>query len=367
MLPVVFVTRAPRQSPPEDPQMWTYLLRGVRPEPVFSDPRLHVSSVQGSKEKNASLDFAHFRCLFCPLEYYLKNEQQAFSDVSSIQDLLLDSYALGAEAASTKHSQMTAPRQSPPEDPQMWTYLLRGVRPEPVFSDPRLHEQQAFSDVSSIQDLLLDSYALGAEAASTKHSQMTAAAPPPMCQEHERVMEFFCQTDGTLICSFCVVMGTHKLHDVVAILDQQACPQGVKARNYRLASFVGRKKVWHRSHQLLSDIKKIDGDYTQGLQEELKGVLAKIKEFQAVRKGSFTNSCMLPEDERLEVYAHVRELPARVTKAMTQDEDETENDVRDPVLKRSCLGLFQDWSEVEDDKVATDELEEYLHGKDYSW
>ncbi|KAG0417451.1 hypothetical protein HPB47_005603 [Ixodes persulcatus] len=76
---------------------------------------------------------------------------------------------------------------------------------------------------------------------------------------------------------------------------------------------------------------------------------------------------MLPEDERLEVYAHVRELLARVTEAMTQDEDETDDDVRGPTSVRRCLGLFQDRCDAEDDKVATYELEEYLHDKkDYS-
>lgn len=76
---------------------------------------------------------------------------------------------------------------------------------------------------------------------------------------------------------------------------------------------------------------------------------------------------MLPEDERLEVYAHVKELLAHVTETMTHDEDETNDDVREPASKRTCLGLFQDWCDAEDDNVATDELEEYLHGrKDYS-
>ncbi|KAG0445710.1 hypothetical protein HPB47_016671, partial [Ixodes persulcatus] len=59
---------------------------------------------------------------------------------------------------------------------------------------------------------------------------------------------------------------------------------------------------------------------------------------------------MLPEDERLEVYAHVRELLACVTEAMNQDEDETDNDVRDLASKRRCLDLFQDWCDAKDDK-----------------
>ncbi|KAG0429095.1 hypothetical protein HPB47_023969 [Ixodes persulcatus] len=42
---------------------------------------------------------------------------------------------------------------------------------------------------------------------------------------------------------------------------------------------------------------------------------------------------MLPEDERLEDYEHVRELLARVTEAMIQDEDETGDDVRYPASK----------------------------------
>ncbi|XP_077553670.1 zinc finger protein 618-like [Haemaphysalis longicornis] len=73
---------------------------------------------------------------------------------------------------------------------------------------------------------------------------------------------------------------------------------------------------------------------------------------------------MLPEDERLEVYAHVRELLARITEAMSQGgEDETNNDVREPASKRRCLGLFLDWCDEEDDKTPKDEMEEYLYGK----
>lgn len=74
---------------------------------------------------------------------------------------------------------------------------------------------------------------------------------------------------------------------------------------------------------------------------------------------------MLPEDERLEVYAHVKELLARprITEAMSQGEKETNNDVREPASKKRCLGLFLDWCDEEDDKAPTDEMEEYLHGK----
>ncbi|KAG0433134.1 hypothetical protein HPB47_020201 [Ixodes persulcatus] len=67
----------------------------------------------------------------------------------------------------------------------------------------------------------------------------------------------------------------------------------------------------------------------------------------------------LPEVERLEVYAHVRELLARVTEARLK--------LKMRLTMTRGLGLFQDWCDVEDDEAATDELEEYLHGKkDYS-
>lgn len=76
---------------------------------------------------------------------------------------------------------------------------------------------------------------------------------------------------------------------------------------------------------------------------------------------------MLTENERLEVYAHVRDLLVHVTEAMVQDDNETNEDVQKPASKRKCPSLFKDWCEAEGDTVATDELEEYLHGKkDYS-
>ncbi|KAG0426902.1 hypothetical protein HPB47_026021 [Ixodes persulcatus] len=76
---------------------------------------------------------------------------------------------------------------------------------------------------------------------------------------------------------------------------------------------------------------------------------------------------MLPDDEGLEVDAHVRDLLARVTEAITQDEDETKDDVRDPASKRRCLGWFQDWCDGEVDNLSTKESDEYPQGKkDYS-
>lgn len=252
--------------------------------------------------------------------------------MSSIQDLLLDSYALGAEAASTKHSQMTQRMLSSeplsltmkwPEPNKKTARTVScdecGDREASCRCDtcPSNYCKFCFEQVHKTGKTMKRHQPKRLEA-SVKTS-MSAAAPPPMCQEHERVMEFFCQTDGTLICSFCVVMGTHKLHDVVAILDQnKACMDqlrptleeatksyhGLKRTakklenilngvhgNYQTLAQDVHSHFQHlhcllqlRSHQLLSDIKKIDGDYTQGLQEELKGVLAKIKEFQAVRK-----------------------------------------------------------------------------------
>ncbi|KAG0437627.1 hypothetical protein HPB47_017353 [Ixodes persulcatus] len=90
----------------------------------------------------------------------------------------------------------------------------------------------------------------------------------------------------------------------------------------------------------------------------------------------FRQLCMLNEGERLGIYAHgtsrrhkllcIRGSCQRYELAL-QSFNETDDDVRDPASKRKCLGLFQDWRDAEEDKVATDELQECLHGKkDYS-
>ncbi|CAN7989534.1 unnamed protein product [Ixodes hexagonus] len=253
-------------------------------------------------------------------------EQQAFPELTNIQDLLLDSYALGAEAASTKHVQMTQRISS--SEP----FSLTMKYPEPSKKRGRtvLCDECGEREASCRCDTCPTNYCklcfeqvhrIGKTMRRHQPKRLEApvvARPPAMCREHDRVMEFFCQTDSTPICSFCVVMGTHKQHDVVAIMDQnKACLEelgpsleeaaksyhGLKRTAKKLENILSgasgnyqtlvqdvHSHFQHlhcllqlRSHQLLSDIKKIDGDYMQGLQEELKGVLAKIKEFKTLR------------------------------------------------------------------------------------
>ncbi|CAN7984711.1 unnamed protein product [Ixodes pacificus] len=191
-------------------------------------------------------------------------EQQAFSDMSSIQDLLLDSYALGAEAASTKHSQMTQRILS--SEPLSLTMKW----PEPNKKTARTVSCDECGDreASCRCDTCPSNYCkfcfeqVHKTGKTMKRHQpkrleaSVVAAPPPMCQEHERVMEFFCQTDGTLICSFCVVMGTHKLHDVVAILDQnKACMDQLRPTlEEATKSYHGLKRTAKKLENILSGV-----------------------------------------------------------------------------------------------------------------
>ena len=42
-----------------------------------------------------------------------------------------------------------------------------------------------------------------------------------MCKEHEtRPLEYFCEDDGTIICSRCVIVGSHKGHNISSIEDK---------------------------------------------------------------------------------------------------------------------------------------------------
>lgn len=42
-----------------------------------------------------------------------------------------------------------------------------------------------------------------------------------MCKLHEnRVVEYYCDDDETVICSRCVIMGTHKGHNISSIEDK---------------------------------------------------------------------------------------------------------------------------------------------------
>ncbi|KAH9374697.1 hypothetical protein HPB48_011003 [Haemaphysalis longicornis] len=109
------------------------------------------------------------------------------------------------------------------------------------------------------------------------------------------------------------------------------------------------------------EIKKLKDRARHFLNTKLK--ISLLHETATFLWPQFHQLCMVLEDGCLEVYADVSELLAGITEALSQGEDETNIDVREPDLKRMCLGLFSDWCDEEGDKAATDKMKEYLHGK----
>ncbi|KAG0423258.1 hypothetical protein HPB47_000949 [Ixodes persulcatus] len=91
---------------------------------------------------------------------------------------------------------------------------------------------------------------------------------------------------------------------------------------------------------------------------EIEKIKACARRFLDMKLNSFSP----PQDCHISLASvpptpHVAEDDYLPMSLKPQDEDETDDDIRDPASKTRCL---------EDDNVATDELEEYLHGKDYS-
>ncbi|XP_064488193.1 RING finger protein 17-like isoform X2 [Ornithodoros turicata] len=140
-----------------------------------------------------------------------------------------------------------------------------------------------------------------------------------LCEEHQRTLEFYCQEDNVLICSFCVVMGGHRPHTVVAVADQnKAAMEEIKpALEEGLRSFQGLKKTekklekirfgidsyfqmaadnvmthFHHLHgllqlrcwQLLEEIKKANAEYARDLQEQGKDISSSLQEFLRLQK-----------------------------------------------------------------------------------
>lgn len=147
----------------------------------------------------------------------------------------------------------------------------------------------------------------------------SVAVESSLCDVHKRLREFFCTNDGQLICTFCVVMGEHKHHEVVSAMEQnkQSLLELKPALDEAMKPYNGMKRTIKkleaickssdsqynklvqgiqsefqhlhsllqlRSNQLLTDLKKVNEQHMQGMQEQLKQLRTKVGEFKALQK-----------------------------------------------------------------------------------
>lgn len=147
----------------------------------------------------------------------------------------------------------------------------------------------------------------------------STALESSLCDAHKRQREFFCNTDGQLICTFCVVMGEHKHHEVVSAMEQnkQSLSELKPALDEAMKPYLGLKKTVKkleaickgsddhynklvqdihsefqhlhcllqlRSNQLLTDLRKVNEQHMQGMQQQLKQMTSKVGEFKALQK-----------------------------------------------------------------------------------
>ena len=54
-----------------------------------------------------------------------------------------------------------------------------------------------------------------------------------MCKIHEnRPIEYYCEDDDMIICSRCVIVGSHKGHNISSIEDKVGCNRLCKQKGY---------------------------------------------------------------------------------------------------------------------------------------
>ncbi|XP_049528598.1 RING finger protein 17 isoform X2 [Dermacentor silvarum] len=256
-------------------------------------------------------------------------EQQSFADSSSIQALLLDSYVLGIGAACRPQQvpirglkmepfnlTMTSAIQNKEATGAIPTVICDecGQRPATCRCDtcPSNFCKFCFDQLHKMAKTMRKHQPKSLTAVST-------AVETTMCEVHKRLLEFFCTTDEKLICTFCVVMGEHKQHEVVSVLDQNkksiselkpALDEAMKPylamkRTVKKLETVCKSSDDHykklvqdiqsefqhlhcllqlRSNQLLTELKKANEQCLHGMQEQLKDLTSKMQEFKALQK-----------------------------------------------------------------------------------
>ncbi|KAL1436511.1 hypothetical protein MTO96_049611 [Rhipicephalus appendiculatus] len=243
-------------------------------------------------------------------------DQQSFPDCSSIQALLLDSYVLGVGSACSRQQQMPVPvkrRRATGKGPTVICDEC-GSRPAACRCDtcPSNFCKLCFDQLHRMAKTMRKHQPRSLNAASV-------AVESSLCDVHKRLREFFCTIDGQLICTFCVVMGEHKHHEVVSAMEQnkQSLLELKPALDQAMRPYNGMKKTVKkleaicrssdsqynqlvqdiqsefqhlhsllqlRSNQLLTDLKKVNDQHMQGMQEQLKQLRSKVAEFKALQK-----------------------------------------------------------------------------------
>ncbi|XP_075551850.1 tudor domain-containing protein qin isoform X1 [Dermacentor variabilis] len=257
-------------------------------------------------------------------------EQQSFADSSCIQALLLDSYVLGIGAASSRPQQMPARGlKMEPFNLTMTSAIQNkeatGTVPTVICDECGSRPATCRCDTcpSNFCKLCFDQLHQMAKT-MRKHqprslTAVSIAVETTLCEVHKRLLEFFCTTDGKLICTFCVVMGEHKQHEVVSVLDQnkKSISELKPALDEAMKPYLGLKRTVKkletvcksadghynklvqdvqsqfqhlhcllqlRSNQLFAELKKVNEQCLEKIQEQLKDLTSKMREFKALQK-----------------------------------------------------------------------------------
>ncbi|XP_076358690.1 RING finger protein 17-like isoform X2 [Tachypleus tridentatus] len=80
------------------------------------------------------------------------------------------------------------------------------------------------------------------------------------CAEHDsRSVEFYCEDDGQVVCSYCVVMGDHKGHNIISLVDKnQSCTDNLQCSIMEGQKFCYRLKLTEKKLSELIPEEKID-------------------------------------------------------------------------------------------------------------
>ena len=98
----------------------------------------------------------------------------------------------------------------------------------------------------------------------------------PLCDEHKRILEYFCRTDDRLVCADCLVMPEHRGHDTVAarqILEEEL-------ENLRQNSFETAERMLLKVREAVDSV----ANMTHALKEKGEATKSRIqRHFQEIR------------------------------------------------------------------------------------
>ena len=126
-----------------------------------------------------------------------------------------------------------------------------------------------------------------------------------ICQDHQKPKDIYCNSDGELICSYCVVFGSHKNHECLTVDD--ACLP-VK-EELKVGKDILTRDTAHVTdavqevEELIARIRREEEECKETLDTVVDHFCLKLKEFKTIKKKEVNRWC----EEQLEILSSQHE------------------------------------------------------------